>query len=240
MSRLRARATGAIASATSRARAERSVCSVGLHGERFQLGHLQQLLHQAAHAGHILAQRRRDSAVAQRVEMGGEDGQRRAQLMGGIGGEVALGTETLVEAIEGGIDRPHQRCQLPRQAVERQAPLAHRRRDPGGRPRETLQGPETVAQGQRADDEPGQQGRQQHRQQLLVQLPAQHGDSQPWAPRTSMPTRIATRPMGLSTSRRPIVSSPLRRKPTDQEDGTARRQLGGGEEGPAVGAVSTA
>ena len=99
----------------------------GLHRERFQLGHLEQLLHQAAHAGDILAQRRRDSAIAQRVEMGGEDGQRRAQLMGGIGGEVALRPETLVEAIEGGIDRPHQRCQLPRQAVERQAPLAHRR-----------------------------------------------------------------------------------------------------------------
>jgi hypothetical protein len=131
-----------------------------LHGERFQLGHLQQLLHQAAHARHILAQRRRDRAIAQRVEMGGEDGQRRAELMSGIGGEVALGAEALVQAIEGGIDRPHQRRQLPRQAVERQAPLAHRRCDPGGRPRETLQRPETVAQGQRADDEPRQKRRQ--------------------------------------------------------------------------------
>ena len=131
----------------------------GLHRQRFELGHLEQLLHQAAHAGHILAQRRRDGAITQRVEMGGENGQRRAELMGGIGREVPLGPEALVEAIEGGVDRPHQRRQLARQVGERQAPLAHRRRDPGRRAREALQGPKSVAQGQRADDEPRQQCR---------------------------------------------------------------------------------
>ena len=73
---------------------------------------------------------------------------RRARAVCGNGGEVALRAEALVEAIEGGIDRPHQRCQLPRQAVERQASLAHRRGDPGRRSGKTLQGPETVAQGQ--------------------------------------------------------------------------------------------
>ena len=90
---------------------------LGSQGEGLELGHLEQLLHQPAHAGDILAQRRRDRAVAQRIEMGGQDGERRAQLMRRVGGEIALGAKALVEAVEGGVDRPHQRRQLARQVV---------------------------------------------------------------------------------------------------------------------------
>ena len=107
--------------------------------------------------------------------MSGEDRQRGAKLMRRVGGEVALGAKAFVEPVEGGIDRMHQRRQLARQVVQGQSALALGRCDPGRHACEALEWPQPVAQGQRADDERGEEGRQQRREQLLVQLPAQHG-----------------------------------------------------------------
>ena len=52
--------------------------------------------------------------------MGAEDGERRAQLVGGIGGELALAAEALIQAIEGAVDGGDQRLQLARQSLLRQ------------------------------------------------------------------------------------------------------------------------
>ena len=95
-----------------------------LQGQGLQLGHLQQLVDQSAHARHILAQRRGDRRVAQRVEMGGQDRKRRAQLMRRVGREVPLGAEALIETVERRIDRLHQRRQLA--AAGRRAAIASR------------------------------------------------------------------------------------------------------------------
>jgi hypothetical protein len=85
--------------------------------ERVELGQLEELGHQPRHGLDILLDLLGDPPIRQGVEIGGEHGQRGQQFVGGIGGELPLGIERLVQAVEGGIDRGDQGQQFGRHAV---------------------------------------------------------------------------------------------------------------------------
>ena len=69
------------------------------------------------------AQRLRQFAVGDHVDLGAQDGQRRAQFVRGIGGEFALAAEPFLEPVERLIDRMHQRQDLLRHSGFGQAQI---------------------------------------------------------------------------------------------------------------------
>ena len=93
---------------------------IGRGRQGFKLRHGHQLPDQAIHALDILAQLGRDRAIGHAVQPDQQDGERRAQFMGRVGGEFALLAKTLVEPGKGAVDGGHQRFQFRRQARDRQ------------------------------------------------------------------------------------------------------------------------
>ncbi len=133
---------------------------VRFQGQGLELGDQQHLIDEPAHARHVLTQGRGDGLVAQCIEMGRQDGERRAELVCGVGREIALGAKTAIEPVQCGIDRMHRRRQFTRQALDRQAPLALARRNQRCFTGQFLQRAEAPAKGQRPDRQRRKQRRQ--------------------------------------------------------------------------------
>jgi hypothetical protein len=87
----------------------------------------QQLLHDPVHARDIGPQFGQFLVALHRVEHGGDDGKRRAQLVGGIGGDFALNRESLLQPVECAIDGGDERRDFGGQVLVRQADVGRRR-----------------------------------------------------------------------------------------------------------------
>ncbi len=101
----------------------------GIEHQRVELGDLQELGDDAAHAFDVGMQRLPRGAVAERLDPRAQDRERRAQLMGGVGGELALHAKTVLETIERLVDGGDQRHDLARDLLGRQADVGARRAD---------------------------------------------------------------------------------------------------------------
>src|SRR6516225_8742396 len=98
----------------------------------FQLGDVEKLVDQTAHALDIAAQRACQLAIGNHVDLSAQDRQRGAQLVRGIGGKFALPAEALLEPIERVVYRANQRHHLVRHSCFRQSQLGAGRTDPFG------------------------------------------------------------------------------------------------------------
>ena len=127
--------------------------------EAFELGDIEHLVDEVGCLLEVGAQRVAQRAGIHRIDAGADDGERRAQLVRHVGGELALGTEALLEAIERLVDGAHQRHDLGRHRRFRQAHLGAGRADRGGRGRRLAH----RLQGAAEDHDVDQQQRQQQR-----------------------------------------------------------------------------
>ena len=66
---------------------------------RVQSRHAQELLDQPIHAGHVAFELADPAIATHLVERTGDDGKGRPELMGGVGGEVALDCKALLQTV---------------------------------------------------------------------------------------------------------------------------------------------
>ena len=165
-----ASAKGAANSATSAQIARKSAFSWRIDRERLELGDVEQLAHDPRHALDVLVQRFGDLAVDQGVDAAAQDGERRAQLMRGVGRELALHPKPGLEAIERLVHRLHQRQDLLRNALRRQPHIGSLRIDLLRHLRRAEQRPQSPAEDHDVDGQQEQENRQRDPSDALEEV----------------------------------------------------------------------
>ena len=133
-----------------------------LERDGIQPGDAKELLDEPVHTRDIGPQFLELAVSIHRFESRVDDRERRAKLMGGVGGELALHGEALLEPIERMVDGSHQRHDFRRQILFRQP---YRRRigtDRCGHPRNLAHGFESVADCKDANCQCGQHEQRAH------------------------------------------------------------------------------
>ena len=128
--------------------------------EALELGDVEHLAHGARHVDEIGAQRVANRPGLQRIDPGAHDGERRAQLVRHVGGEVALRAEARLEAVERLVDGMDQRHDLGRHRLLGQAHVGARRPDRRRRGRGLAHRIERAAEDQDVDQQQHQQDRE--------------------------------------------------------------------------------
>jgi hypothetical protein len=123
-----------------------------------------------AHRLDVQMQRLGNARVVERFNSGAQDAQRRAQLMGGVGGEFALNPKSLIEPVERLVDRRDQRPDLVWNFIERQTDIGARGPDLLGNFRCLPQRQKSAAEDRNIRDQQHQQNRKRDPADMLEEV----------------------------------------------------------------------